>query len=366
MSNIVELLQARAKQIEKAAAQERPVEDEIMVANFMRWVEPRWNKFTCEFGPGGAIDLEKFEQFVRWDGRHTNETTRLFEIINGDGTGLIPLHVFAELRRRLEKNRDVKLDGVVGLKHVMTRRFGSLAQAWRRGYDPDDTGQCCMATFVKRSRENGFTGELRAIWVELTGGGGSDRVLRLHDWDPEVNLLLIGFCRILRKRYGSIKDGWLALLSQGYGYRGSLDVTEWEQITERLGFATRQSKLLFDALDKDQGKSITKDELRFIVLFDEDAKKTPRQKRREPLSFRPNQRPSSADRPREGWGNVRPRTPVTAIEKAEKAAEDEEPPPPSEYEFVVIMTKNEYLEYLRRRRARSQQPGGLHSVTTRL
>lgn len=57
--------------------------------------------------------------------------------------------------------------GPEGFRRLLSRKFGSVAAAWRVSLDPDGNGQISFGEFNHRCRQMGFTGNLRKLWGEL-------------------------------------------------------------------------------------------------------------------------------------------------------------------------------------------------------
>ncbi|CAK9070854.1 unnamed protein product [Durusdinium trenchii] len=57
--------------------------------------------------------------------------------------------------------------GPEGFRLLLSRKFGSVAAAWRVSLDPDGNGRISFGEFNHRCRQMGFTGNLRKLWGEL-------------------------------------------------------------------------------------------------------------------------------------------------------------------------------------------------------
>eukprot|EP00929_Paragymnodinium_shiwhaense_P070215 TRINITY_DN35547_c0_g1_i1.p1 TRINITY_DN35547_c0_g1~~TRINITY_DN35547_c0_g1_i1.p1 ORF type:complete len:438 (-),score=60.79 TRINITY_DN35547_c0_g1_i1:99-1412(-) len=349
------------------------------VGKFLDWLEPMWPEFYSKFDRDGLMTFEDFENYVRWEGGYPGEMHQLFVNIKRCGSALasadvdedelgqVHMRVFLDLRRTLGRNRDLLHSGFQGLQKLMYGKYGSLARAWRSVFDKDDMGKCCYTTWVRGCKAHGFTGDPKKAWQEVTRGE-PNRTITLRDWDPETDLLLNAFCKLLTQRHGSLKHGWRELIRQTKGQNGFIAHEEWVEVCSHIGFNKKDAKLLFKCLDADGSRSIDMQEFAFVQswLDSTEAIQSRAPKERQVLSFRePDMKKYSPQTPtrrsrhahQSGWHAasggedgissgpdetmLRPSSPVHCAANAE----------PSSFEFVVELTKAEYEDYLRRRRA---------------
>jgi len=357
-------------------------EEEKVLTGFIRWLVPRWDEFYLLFTAHGTIDYLRFETFVRWEGKYTGDARQVFAFLDRDSAGHISLRVFLELKRAFESNQNLMHQGLRGLKRLMLGKYGTLARCWRCVFDKEDNHKCCERVFIKCCREHGFTGDVKSTWLEITGGD-PQRQITMKDWDPETDTLLTAFCKLLAQRHGKLREGWSAILKHGYGKAGRLSTQEWNDICRGLGFTTKDAKIMFSCLDADQSRTITQDEFLFIRRWDESEKIDMDTKKKDRKTISPMGRPAlsttgslgastrspqasssssgpasrrkTGDAPFEGWSseNGSPVSMTTPMVPSSIGGLDSSSPSPggsAAFEFVVVLSKAEYGEYLKRRR----------------
>jgi len=136
-----------------------------------------------------------------------------------------------------------------------------VPRAWRIIYDPEYTGPCCQATFMKASQLVGFRGDLKSTWAELSGGGRT--AVTLGDLDPEASQLLTRFTNALSNHYGSLKEG-LHIILHSSRKTGTLHFEDFKDICIKLGFRPKEAKMLWSCLDHDINKRTPLDDYRFL------------------------------------------------------------------------------------------------------
>lgn len=314
---------------------------EHLLDNFMRWILPRWDVFWARFHPDGTMAWREFEEFVRWTGKWHGDARKVFDLLDDDRQGCISTRACLEARRQFEGSKDLCHLGLDGLKRLLTGQFGTLARAWRCVLDPDETGRCCQATFLRECHAIGFRGSLKSTWAELTHGE-VQRTICLRDLDAEGDRLLAKFAMALATEHGSLREGWHAIIRGGVG---RLDVHEFTDTCRELGIGARDAKKLFTCLDPQAIGSLGEDKYKFLTFWD----------------------PSEAG----SFAHTATTAAATGLGKGEMQSKSQSPPrrpgdgvvprtagvlgvdaPTQPFEFVVVLTKEEYSEYLRRRRAR--------------
>lgn len=350
------------------------------VVKFLDWIEKLWPEFTKKFDRNGYMDFEEFEQYVRWEGGYLCDVANLFnalKIADGKdvpdediGTGPIHVRTMIDLRNRYGRSRDVLYCGLDGLQRLMLGKYGSLSRAWRQVFDREDKGKCCYTAWVRGCELNGFKGDSKKAWLQVTNKE-PNKSITLRDWDPETDCLLSAFCKLLTQRYGSIRHGWREMLRQTKSCNGRIGGREWIEVCSHVGFNKKDAQLLFKCLDTDGSRTIDIQEFGFIENWHVTDKtgEGRKKKERQVLSFRErdlekyspekvgakakaNKNSSSwYSAPPEDGGFARSLSGTGGEEVVAKnldgAAVQGEP---ASFEFVVELTRAEYEDYLRRRR----------------
>lgn len=133
--------------------------------------------------------------------------------------------------------------GPEGFRLLLSRKFGSVAAAWRVSLDPDGNGHISFGEFNHRCRQMGFTGNLRKIWGELdTEKTG---FISLKEIDPKAHQELEDFRSICLDKHGNMLNAWY----NGFNIENKPGVPETVFISrcQELGFvgdAHRLFKLL--------------------------------------------------------------------------------------------------------------------------
>lgn len=223
-----------------------------------------------------------------------------------------------------------------------------------------------MAHFVSSCRSNGFHGDVRNAWFELADGS-TLRHICLKDWDPEADMLLRTFCKVLVQRHKQLREGWCAILKHGFGGKsdgGHLSSKEFLDIITGLGFSLRHAKIVLAAIDKDRDEVITMEEFLFVSQFGQGLE-PPKELSERPDASRPPRRHDHGTSLRERNQKEEPPrwTSAPITDTPDKHNKDDEgtivqhtcsdKPPLDSNEFVVFMTKDEYNEFLRRRRKKT-------------
>lgn len=96
--------------------------------------------------------------------------------------------------------------GPEGFRRLLSRKFGSVAAAWRVSLDPDGNGQISFGEFNHRCRQMGFTGNLRKLWGELdTEKTG---FISLKEIDPKAYQELEDFRALCLDKHGNMLNAW--------------------------------------------------------------------------------------------------------------------------------------------------------------
>jgi len=332
-----------------------PREDSTsLLSDFIIWVEPRWKVFWGCFRPDGTMAWLDFKEFVSSGGsfgkqyqlgntrraqKWSGDTRRVFDVLCEEGCDFITTHHCLEARRHIETTRDSCEWGLSGLRKLFFAKFGCLSTAWRRVFDPDNLGRCSKVTFLQQVRKYGFHGSLNTTWAEITGGDLT-RVIYLGDFDPEADRVMEHFALALATQFGSLKAGWDEVMSHAHGKR--LDLPVFLDIAKQLGFHHREARKLFQCFDpRDFGmisEHATEENFKFLSFWDPTAAND----RGSPST--PRSIKGSPDSAKQNFGNP------------DSAAVIGIDAPALTFEFQVVLSKDEYNEYLRRRRALRVEP----------
>lgn len=372
-----------------------------VLSQFIHWAIPRWKVFWSKFRADGTMPWEDFEAFMTngsgWGkqlqlGKWNGDTRRVFELL-GDGHGHITTRRVLEARRLVEGKKDVAEKGVEGLRRQLTAQYGSLVRAWRCILDPDARGRCSKTTFIKELRNLGFRGNLMSTWAEITCGE-VDRTITLVDLDPEGDGLMELFVVTLTTQWGSWKSGWSNILRAA---DGRISPIFFADVCKKLGFNQRDAKKIFSALDPHQTGSLTEDKGAFLDFWATDYKSHLMSSSAElsqalapgspggltPRGFSPGGISPRGDlTPRGQAGGSSPRlSPKSPRQNRDHVDNSHIVPkfgnsapegiigfdaPSLEFEFQIILSKEEYREYLRRRRDTrlDQVTAGLYSASS--
>lgn len=304
----------------------------------MIWVEPRWKVFWGRFGHDNQLYWPAFQEFVKSGGsfgkqyqlgKWTGDTRVVFELLCEEGCEYITTRKALEARHFLTASRDTCEWGFAGLRKLLIAKFGSMAAAWRRVFDPENSGRCGKVHFLQSVRANGFHGSLNTTWAEITAGE-IHSVVRLADFDPEVDGMMADFAEGLVERYGSLKHGWDWVMSHAHG---KIHIDKFEEILAGIGFSRKSAKKIFQCFDpmilgiiyQSETPSPDKDHLAFLKYWD-------------PAG--PNAGYKNSPKPAAQAGTPDDDSGVIGIDA-----------PALTFEFTVVLTKEEYNEYLRRRRS---------------
>lgn len=284
-----------------------------------------WAEFEDFVVRGGTVG--KQYQLGKWNG----DTHHVFELLCEEGMDYITTSGLLQAKKRIENWKDKCEWGLQGLRKILIAKFGSLAAAWRCAFDPNDMGRCSKATFLQQVRANGFHGSLKTTWEEMTGSESS-RLLRLSDLDYEADQLLRDFVLALKRHYGSLKAGWNEVMSVGTGKL--LNLPAFQDKVKTFGFGPRDSKRLFLALDPTWTGEVREENLLFLSYWDPDSDE--------------HEQESSSGSPTRGSGSSPPSNKGSPSTEQSVIGIDA---PSVTFEFKVVLSREEYREYLRRRRA---------------
>lgn len=297
----------------------------------------------------GRMEWRAFEQYVLKSNKFAGHVRKLFEVLDEDGIGFVKARTVLRIKREYERSCDVKHLNLEDLRKRIITVHGNLTRAWRVVFDPEDTGHCCLSLFVKACKSVGFSGDLKATFRELTGGGVRHHAI-LIDLDPEGVQLMLRLNRELESRFTTPRDAWFAIMRE-HNTNGRMKQPDFESMCKNLGFTAKESRSLYNALDVGGGpmQRASMEHTRGAINFNEwnflyvvkklqDERVDFEQSRRHgsDASSNSSTRGNSPDgSPRLAWND--------RTQKGAEAVEEEKP------EFVVVLSKEDYAEVLRRR-----------------
>lgn len=331
-----------------------PVQDKNgMLKDFFIWAEPRWAPFMNSFRPDSTMQLPDFQKFMKDGGgngkqyqlgKFTGDAVCVFQSLCEDGCDYITRFHCMQGRRAALRRTDICAVGASGFRKVFASRFGNLSTAWRLVLDPDNSGRCSKVTFLKQVKAYGYHGTLKTCWAELTGGD-QHRTIRMVDLDPEASDLMAEFAQALVSRYGDLKDGWTEVMTHAHGKR--LDLPCFTDLINDLGMHRRDARKLFHCFDpRDFGTihaSLSEDNCSFLKNWDPAGAGDG-----SPVSTGFSSSPGQSSPEKFG---VADDGAVIGIDA-----------PALTFEFQVVLSKEEYNEYLRRRRVLRGQVAESHGV----
>lgn len=307
------------------------------IANFLRWVMPRWGGFWSRFNSDSTMSWEAFEQFVHWECRWQGDSRRVFSIFDPESKGLITKAGVLATRRKWDAQRDLyKGANVEAFKWKFANHWGSLGRGWRLALDTGDTGRCPELNFSRCCHALGWTRNLKTLWRKLTKGDVS-RSIYLRDLDPELDKLLKDFAFRLVTRHGNLRQGFVSVCRTGGGH---LHEEAFEVATAGLGIDAKSSKLLFSVLDPNKRRYLTEyDSLEFLEIWNPGT-----------MVGSVSAEIAAGMEGSTSRGQLEVSAMPTGSPTASLAYDEKGPPILADFEFDLVMTKDEYSEYLRRRR----------------
>jgi len=302
--------------------------EERLVYAFITWLLPethgqRWNDLWRTFKADGSLEWHEFEIFLRHHHMLAPNARKLFDLLDDTGSGRISARTLKEVRRQYERSVDFRHNSVDDLKKILISQHATLARAWFLVFDTGRSGRCCQATFTKMSRQIGFHGDLKKTWGELTKGD-VHRVITLADLDAEADAALLRTAAALKKFYSSVREAWFALM-RSQGSHGLMHPPQFKAVFEDLGIGEKEAMRIFNYLDVDGRRSLELEEWMLLALWE-----------------RRCQTQASDD--------------MEALRRpSAKVPDSNGGDGGTTFEFTVVLTREEYNEYLRRRRERSAQ-----------
>lgn len=303
---------------------------------FFKWVLPQWHEFWGRFQSDQTMSWKDFEQFVQWEKRWQGDTRRVFSLFDQGSAGYISKPFVLETRRKWENSRDQGKGSVERFRWKFANHWGTLGRGWRLGLDNDESGHCPQQQFMRWCHSIGMNRDMKTLWQRLTKGDVS-RSIVLRDLDPELDKILKEFVLRLVTLHSTIRQGWCAICRAGGGH---LHQEGFEQCCAGLGIDAKGSKMLFAVLDPTQRRYLTEyDKLEFLEIWNPG-----------------NQAGSAAAAAAAAAAMAEPSKQADAGKGSpmgnQMGGPDDIPNLPNlgDFEFELVLTTDEYSEYLRRRR----------------
>jgi len=302
---------------------------------FMRWVHPQWGQFWSRFNSDGTLRWEAFEQFVQWECRWQGDCRRVFSLFDPESTGYICKAGVLKIRSKWYIHRDTGSCKIDGFKWKFANRWGTLGRGWRLALDTGDTGHCPERMFMRCCHSIGMNRNLKTLWRKLTKGDVS-RCIYLRDLDPDLDQILKDFAFRLVTLHGNLRQGWCAICRAGGGH---LHEDGFEVATEGLGMDATSSKLLYAVLDPHKRRYLTEyDSLEFLEIWNPG------------LTGGSAAAAAAVAAHMEGSSGGKSTVGLSGGSPAVTDLEEKVLPALGNFEFDLVLTKDEYSEYLRRRR----------------
>lgn len=295
---------------------------------FIRWVLPQWPTFWGRFQADGTMSWKDFEQFVQWEERWQGDVRRVFSLFDPSSTGLITKPSVLEARRKWQNSKDLSFNSIENFKWQFAQRWGSLGRGWRLVLDTENSGHCPQLLFMRACHSTGMNRNLKALWRRLTKGDIS-RSLVLRDLDPELDKVLTTFAYKLVTLHTTLREGWCAVCRAGGGH---LHESAFEAACEGFGIDNKGAKMLFAALDPTKRRYLTEyDKLDFLEIWN------------------PGNQLGAASAAAAAASLLEGAAPGG---NASKGSPDDVPMMPNlgNFEFELVLSREEYAEYLKRRR----------------
>lgn len=283
------------------------------------------------------MSWKQFEQFVQWEQRWQGDSRRVFSILDPDSTGYIYKSYLLEMKRTWNTQKDIGIQSasahVENFKWSFSNRWGTLGRGWRLALDTGSTGHCPQQTFMRCCHAIGMNKGLKTLWRKLTKGDPS-RSICLRDLDPELDKIFKDFALKLVTLHSTLRQGWCAICRAGGGH---LNEEGFEQSCTGMGMDAKGSKLLFTALDPTKRRYLSEyDKLDFLEIWNPG-----------------NQGGIAAAAAAAAAAMTETTKQANAVEqKPQMGGQEEVPSIPNlgHFEFELVMSKEEYSEYLRRAR----------------
>lgn len=322
--------------------------DQQVLSSFFKWVNVWWPDFWCRFRPDGSMTFAEFQDFVHWEGKWDGDTERVFELLDLKNQGFITTHDCLVSRRWVTSSKDMGDMNIWEFRKRLADQYDSnLGRAWRVALDPEDTGHCSFAVFVRECNRLGIQKNLRSLWEELTGHQVS-RQISYRDLDPTGDRLLTRFTLALCIKYGSVDKAWSKIQ---HDCGGNVHRTQFISACHELGIELKSAKWLFGVLDPNKMRYISPyDKLNFLSFWDPgDANQITGMSLAELNSLHRGRLIGEEEEAiipgnTEGYGESEHRNPFNVSHE-------------NPYEIIIELTKEEHTELQRRKKVRALMAG---------
>lgn len=161
-----------------------------------------------------------------------------------------------EKRDKTGQSKDMGAADFPALKQLLVRKYGTMPAAWKHSLDPGNNGFVGFVEFCKCCRKVGFIGSPRQIWSKLKKD--SKGQITLSAFDAEAHAAISQFQLLVLKRY----DNWLeAWKNFDANKNGAVDVGEFVEICETIGYDGDSEQLFQYLLDEPCCDTLTLDDL---------------------------------------------------------------------------------------------------------
>jgi len=150
---------------------------------------------------------------------------------------------------RIANSPDHLINSSEDFEHLITRKCGSIINAWRTCLDIDQNGKLTFNEFCKAVRWFGYGGDLNSLWTSYDTDKKGFIVLK--DMDPVADNHVSSLLSLLNQRYGDLDNAW----KNGFNKdpHDSIDQAELIQACDMLGYP-HDPKKLFKCLQPVPGR----------------------------------------------------------------------------------------------------------------
>lgn len=329
------------------------------VTRFWSWVEPRWRRIQECLHAKGLLVWEDFRSVMHELGYRGNARI-LYDLINTDNDGQISQKELLEFERAVQRTFDLGACTLEAFQQLLAKRYGCCTRAFRTHFGGEEHGKIFWRHWCTGCTRVAYQGSCKHLWEQLDP---QDRgYIELRAVDPQAYMDLSEFAAALLGTYGTPEDAWRWCFDLCRSHRVTQEA--FDAICDELGFAGFNGKRrlsLFRCLDADDDGCITEKDLHFLMHFKEEdgssggevARKTRggKGKGKSAALARTNtpqrgRRPNS--RQRDKTPEQKPRGIIGTKEAAGFAALSPDGAP---FVFEVVVTRDEYKEFLERKKA---------------
>jgi Ca2+-binding EF-hand superfamily protein len=162
-----------------------------------------------------------------------------------------------EKERKARQAQDMAASDLKSFRAALIRKYGNLLRAWHISLDTGKRGKIGFTEFATQMRNEGFNGDVNAIWKDLDSDGGG--LVSIDELAPKEGKMLLDFKSLLKAKFGSILRGWVEGLDTDRS--GTLTLEEFQRSCAAIeGFEGDAAKI-FTWLDFDYSGSLSLEEL---------------------------------------------------------------------------------------------------------